>query len=99
MVAARCGGRAGRRDGAVRVLARPLRAAILTVAILLTYGAAPAPAPRVITWTACPEDPQVQCGTMRVPADWAKPDGPATTLTIARRPAPDPAARIGGCLL
>jgi pimeloyl-ACP methyl ester carboxylesterase len=37
----------------------------------------------------------VQCGTLRVPADWANPSGPTVLLTIARRPATDPAHRIG----
>jgi pimeloyl-ACP methyl ester carboxylesterase len=36
---------------------------------------------------------------MSVPADWANPRGPSTKLTIARRPATDPARRIGALLV
>jgi pimeloyl-ACP methyl ester carboxylesterase len=36
---------------------------------------------------------------MKVPADWANPAGPTVTLTIARRPALDPAHRIGALLV
>ncbi|GAA2649519.1 peptidase [Paractinoplanes durhamensis] len=52
-----------------------------------------------IAWKVCPENAKVQCGTMKVPVDWANPAGPATTLTIARRPATDPAHRIGALLV
>jgi pimeloyl-ACP methyl ester carboxylesterase len=90
-------------DDAVRALARPLRSAVVTVTALLAYGLPPAlPAaavPPVITWTPCPEDKTVQCGTMPVPADWADPLGPTTVLTIARRAATDQAARIGALLV
>ena len=87
----------------MRALARPLRAAVLTVAILLQYGVTPAQArgstaPQ-ITWITCPEDAKVQCGTMLVPADWNDPYGPTVKLTIARRPATDPAHRIGALLV
>ncbi|WP_239118014.1 alpha/beta hydrolase [Paractinoplanes ferrugineus] len=36
---------------------------------------------------------------MRVPADWADPAGPGILLTIARRPALDPAHRLGALLV
>jgi pimeloyl-ACP methyl ester carboxylesterase len=70
---------------------------------MLTYGVAPAhaqpaSAPRIL-WAACPEEAGVECGTMKVPADWARPHGPATVLTIARRKATDPARRIGVLLV
>ncbi|MEV4352187.1 alpha/beta hydrolase [Actinoplanes sp. NPDC049596] len=86
----------------VRATARPFRAAILTVITLLAYGVTPAPvsaATYPITWKACPEDAQVQCGTMHVPADWKNPSGPAVMLTIARRKATDPARRLGALLV
>ncbi|WP_127504344.1 alpha/beta hydrolase [Actinoplanes solisilvae] len=77
-----------------------MRAAILTL-LLLAFGAAtPAQArAAAITWATCPEDGQVQCGSMKVPADWSKPGGPAITLTMARRPATDRAARLGVLLV
>ena len=53
-----------------------------------------------ITWQprACPEG--LACGsyevaTVEVPVSYDQPDGPATTLAIARRRAADPATRIG----
>jgi pimeloyl-ACP methyl ester carboxylesterase len=86
-----------------------LPAAVLTVTTLLAYGSVPAQAQPdaawfareapAIVWAACPEDGKVQCGTLNVPADWAEPYGPSTTLTIARRPAGDPSARIGALLV
>ena len=93
----------------MRAKTRPLPAAVLTVTTLLAYGSGPARAQvdparyareaAAIAWATCPEDDQVQCGTLKVPADWADPYGPATTLTIARRLATDPAARIGALLV
>jgi pimeloyl-ACP methyl ester carboxylesterase len=87
----------------VRVLARTLLAAILTVTTLLPYARQPVYAhlarAAVLAWQPCPEDAQVQCATMRVPADWSVPYGPAATLTVARRAATDPAHRIGVLLV
>jgi pimeloyl-ACP methyl ester carboxylesterase len=86
----------------VRAWTRPVPAALLTITAVLAYGPLPAralpPAP-VITWAACPENEKVQCGTMLVPADWAKPAGPSATLTIARLAASDPHERIGSLLV
>ncbi|MFE9914340.1 alpha/beta hydrolase [Micromonospora sp. NPDC005553] len=51
-----------------------------------------------IDWQACPEqpdDPGTRCGTLRLPVDWARPGGETFPLALARRPATDPAARIG----
>jgi pimeloyl-ACP methyl ester carboxylesterase len=48
-----------------------------------------------VDWVACPRAPTVQCGTMRVPLDWSKPRGAQITLALARRPADDPARRVG----
>lgn len=78
-------------------------AALVTITTVLAYGvpalqAQAAPTP-VISWSACPEDAQVQCGTMKVPADWSDPAGPAASIAIARRAATDPAHRIGELLV
>jgi pimeloyl-ACP methyl ester carboxylesterase len=48
-----------------------------------------------ISWTQCPDRPEVQCGTLRVPLDWARPRGKKITLALARHRATDPAHRIG----
>src|SRR5512142_2743653 len=54
---------------------------------------------RTITWGPCAEDPTVECGTLAVPIDWRRPDGPTVDLALARRPATDPAARIGSLVI
>jgi pimeloyl-ACP methyl ester carboxylesterase len=83
----------------VRAWTRPLPAALVTITTVLAYGVPPAPAQAapapVITWTTCAEDAKVQCGTMKVPADWSRPAGPTASIAVARRPATDPAHRIG----
>jgi pimeloyl-ACP methyl ester carboxylesterase len=51
-----------------------------------------------IDWTSCPQqpdDPGKRCGTLRLPIDWTRPDGPTFPLAVARRAATDPATRIG----
>jgi pimeloyl-ACP methyl ester carboxylesterase len=48
-----------------------------------------------IDWAPCPTAPAVQCGTLQVPVDWSKPHGPRVPLTVARRPADNPATRVG----
>jgi uncharacterized lipoprotein YbaY len=48
-----------------------------------------------IKWQPCAENPRVQCGTIRVPLDWARPDGAKITVALARNPADDPKRRIG----
>jgi pimeloyl-ACP methyl ester carboxylesterase len=48
-----------------------------------------------ITWTPCAQNISVECGTVPVPVDWAAPGGARIDLALVRRPATDPAARIG----
>jgi pimeloyl-ACP methyl ester carboxylesterase len=48
-----------------------------------------------VEWQPCPDDQTVQCGTLQVPLDWSKPKGERVPIAVARRPADDPAARIG----
>ncbi|MFB9334215.1 alpha/beta hydrolase [Actinoplanes octamycinicus] len=78
----------------LRALRRPVMAAILTLATVLGF-VRPATAAGPVSWKVCPEDEQVQCGVMRVPADWGDPYGPTIELQMARRQATDPARRIG----
>lgn len=54
-----------------------------------------APEHRQPHWRPCRDNPEVECATVRVPVDWASPHGPAIDLAVARRPAADPAHRIG----
>src|SRR5215210_9132659 len=53
-------------------------------------------APRYsIDFAQCPGSAVAQCGTLRVPADWSHPKGRKINVAVARRPADDPAHRIG----
>lgn len=57
---------------------------------------APAKSPRyAIDFAPCPGSSVVQCGTLRVPVDWSRPNGAKIDVAVARRPADDPARRIG----
>ncbi|MFC4586429.1 alpha/beta hydrolase [Sphaerisporangium corydalis] len=71
----------------------PVNAATLVNAAPGNTGRTP------IAWTACEDDPTAECGTIAVPIDWARPNGPAVDLALARRTATDPAARIGSLVI
>lgn len=62
----------------------------------------PAPAqtarPPAIQWSPCADNAAVQCGTLPLPVDRARP-GKAFGLAVARRPATDPKRRIGALFL
>ncbi|PRY40566.1 alpha/beta hydrolase [Umezawaea tangerina] len=73
--------------------------AVLTSAAMLT-GTAVADADVSwnapgIDWSPCPDAPAADCGTVRVPLDWAEPHGPSVDLAVSRLKASDPARRIG----
>jgi pimeloyl-ACP methyl ester carboxylesterase len=75
-----------------------LTAAAAAVAATLTAG--PAAAGRSgdvgdISWRPCPEQPAVSCGTLTLPVDWSNPAGATFELAVSRRPAADPARRVG----
>src|SRR5262245_65581864 len=53
---------------------------------------APAPVP-VRAWVDC--DRGFECATAKVPLDHDRPRGDSIELALIRRPAPDPAQRIG----
>jgi pimeloyl-ACP methyl ester carboxylesterase len=88
----------------MRATTRPLLAAFLVVLTALA-AATPAAATRPtaggrverIAWRPCVDDAAATCGVLRVPVDWHDPDPYAATVDIAlaRRPATDPARRIG----
>jgi hypothetical protein len=54
-----------------------------------------------INWQDCPDpaDAGVDCATIEVPLDWAKPRGEKIHIGLARRKATDPAHRIGSILV
>jgi pimeloyl-ACP methyl ester carboxylesterase len=85
---------------------RFLTSGLLAVALTVGFGpavsvqatavAATARAPSFsVGWAPCPSSPTKQCGTMQVPVDWSKPRGEQMTVAVARRPADDPARRVG----
>jgi pimeloyl-ACP methyl ester carboxylesterase len=55
--------------------------------------------PAAIDWKPCAEDATAECGTLRLPIDWAKPWGEKFDLAVARRKATDPAQRTGVMLI
>src|SRR4051794_7431260 len=48
-----------------------------------------------VGWGPCPEAPDKQCGTLKVPVDWSTPSGARISVAVARRLADDPTKRIG----
>ncbi len=71
---------------------------LLLGGLLAGPGAGPAtagPAAFSIDWSPCATAPAVQCGTLQVPLDWSRPHGEKVPIAVARRPADNPAARVG----
>ncbi|MBM7772233.1 pimeloyl-ACP methyl ester carboxylesterase [Actinokineospora baliensis] len=58
-------------------------------------GAQTAGAGGRIDWGPCAESASVDCGSLRLPINWAKPKGEKFDLAVARRKATDPRKRIG----
>ncbi|MFB9238011.1 alpha/beta fold hydrolase [Plantactinospora siamensis] len=81
----------------------PTAGALTAGAPTISLGAATAAATRplgaAIGWRPCPDAPAADCATLRVPVDWAHPEGATTDLALARRRATDPARRIGSLLI
>ncbi|TWG08720.1 alpha/beta hydrolase [Saccharopolyspora dendranthemae] len=72
-----------------------------TLGVLLAAGAlagaaaAPAQAEAGLDWQPCEQNAEVECSTVQVPLDWANPQGEQIDIAVARRPATDPARKIG----
>jgi pimeloyl-ACP methyl ester carboxylesterase len=78
-------------------LAVAASAAALAVAVA-PAGAAPETSVARVAWARCDTvEPfrRFDCATYPVPVDYADPDGPTVPLALIRRPADDPAAKIG----
>ncbi|AZK98499.1 MULTISPECIES: alpha/beta fold hydrolase [Streptomyces] len=97
---------AGRRALSVLLAVAASAALAAPVATAAPAGkSAPKPpggASTPIVWGPCKGDPpmpdpgpQAECGTVQVPVDWSKPNGPRTGIAVARQKATDPAKRIG----
>ncbi|MFI9757279.1 alpha/beta fold hydrolase [Streptomyces sp. NPDC051963] len=52
-----------------------------------------------IDWKPCPQDPSAECGTLRLPVDWARPSAEQFDLAVARRKAAEPGRRVGVLLV
>ncbi|MEV4106630.1 alpha/beta fold hydrolase [Nonomuraea sp. NPDC049695] len=77
------------------------RALVVGAAMAAALAGTPPAAAQGLTWRACPGEnvPKgMECATIEVPVDWAKPDGPKIALDLARLPATEPARRIGSVL-
>ena len=46
------------------------------------------PPPSPISWTTCPTEPDLQCGTVSVPLDYGHPDRASIVLAVTRAPSP-----------
>jgi pimeloyl-ACP methyl ester carboxylesterase len=77
-----------------------LAAAAVIATVALADGSGPgAKRASIIAWEPCrgaaEAAPKVQCGSIRVPVDWAKPGGPKITVRFARRLADSPDKSVG----
>ena len=50
-----------------------------------------------VVWSPCGDD--LQCGSVSVPLDYDRPDGGTIKIALERRPAADPADRIGSLVI
>ncbi|HET9142962.1 alpha/beta fold hydrolase [Actinophytocola sp.] len=55
--------------------------------------------PPSVNWQPCPGAEGIDCATIEVPLDWARPRGEKIHIGLARRPAKNPATRIGSLLI
>lgn len=63
-------------------------------------SAAPAQPATPLQWGPCDDIPgDMQCATIQVPVDYARPDGPRFGLRLGRLPATDPARKRGSLLI
>lgn len=79
----------------MRSVRRALATSVAVVVLVVSAGAAHAEPAKPITWAACPDNPEGECGTLSVPLDWDEPHGRRVDLAIARHRATDPARRLG----
>ncbi|MFC5823516.1 alpha/beta hydrolase [Nonomuraea insulae] len=77
----------------------PMILAVASASVIGLGGGAPAsasaPAPEDLTWSGCADRPGAECGVIKVPLDWSAPSEAKIELTVVRRKATDPAARVG----
>lgn len=86
----------------MRSITRTLTALMTGMTLVTGAGAAnaePAAPAASLAWAPCPDNPEGQCGTLRVPLDWSRPKGQRIDLAVARHLATDPARRLGVLLV
>lgn len=85
---------AGCADSGRRDSARPDSGAAQRERLVAEADAAPTPR---LDWGRCDEPglERYECARAQVPLDYARPDGETISLAVIRRPAADPARRIG----
>ncbi|WP_158884784.1 alpha/beta hydrolase [Amycolatopsis anabasis] len=76
-----------------------LAAGALAVTGLVVVPGTAAAQGRGLDWQPCPDAKGVDCATVEVPLDWAKPGGEKIHIGLARRKAKDPDHRIGSILM
>ncbi|MFC4337731.1 alpha/beta hydrolase [Salininema proteolyticum] len=74
---------------------------LLGGAVVLSTATAVQAAPNEegIDWRACADEPAADCAELEVPLDWDDPEGPTTTIALARMSAGDPDARLGSVVI
>jgi len=90
-----------RRPSRGRRAARHALAAVGATVVFATIPAGASPAPPgadPISWSPCPGQPQDQCGSVRVPIDYAHPSAGSIDLAVIRRPASGPGPALGDLL-
>src|SRR3569833_4014836 len=81
------------------VAKRLVTAAAAAAVLGSLLAATPASAAPSIDWRPCADAPEVECGAVTVPIDWAHPDRGTANIALARRKATAPQARIGSVLM
>lgn len=68
---------------------------LLTVLLAATLPVPATPPASALDWAPCGAEPGAECATLTVPVDRSRPGGGTIDLAVARRPATDPAHRVG----
>lgn len=93
-----------RRHGLTRALSILLSSAVLIFGVTNVPATVPSAgaaanqavaARSAISWRACPGSKVAQCGRLKVPLDWSKPQGRTISLKVARHRADNPRRRVG----
>ncbi|HXQ44854.1 MAG TPA: alpha/beta hydrolase [Acidimicrobiales bacterium] len=93
MVASGCA-TAGRVSAPSATTRTPASTAPAATSVPTTITTAPVPP---IVWSGCGDD--LQCGSVRVPVDYSRPNGPTLAIAVERRPAAVPSERIGSLVI